>query len=155
MQIIMNPDVDLETRQDSAFYTWPGTTGIAVVEHGGRKVYVDCVGEMYLSVPEIPAHLDVADDEVYRQDWPHIVVRYADQLSEIGVHTDADLENLDKRFSQNGYEIWHMNSWFEVWSDEDDFGYDTFHSVSEAIDAAVQYIQDEEYWKALDIPAQI
>lgn len=155
MLVIAADDVDFENKQDAAFYTWPGTTNVAVVKHEGRTVYVDCVGEMYLCVPNVPEGLDLSDPEVYNYPWDETVIRYTDQLQEIGVRTDADLAELDRRFSSNGYEIWHMNSWFEVWSPDDEFGYDAFHSISEALDFAKKCIVDNEYWETLDTPAEI
>jgi hypothetical protein len=135
--------------QDPAFYTNIGNSEtIAEVTHKGRTLYIDRVGEMYLSIPEVPAELDMADPEVYNQDWHETVIRYTDDLESFGIKTDDQLRALDERFSKNGYEIWHNNSWFEVYSDEDDFGYDVHHELNEAIDFAFAAIQDDEYWES-------
>jgi hypothetical protein len=104
---------------------------------------------MYLTIPNIPAHLDVADNEVYNQEWEETIIRYTDDLINYGIDTDEKLNELNKRFSDNGYQIWHNNSWFEVYSKEDDFGYDVHHELDEAIDFAVAAIQEDEYWDNL------
>ena len=134
--------------QESAFYTYSaGSENIAEVTHKGRTLYIDRVGDMYLTIPDVPADLDMADPEVYNQEWPETVIRYTDDLESFGIKTDDQLRALDERFSKNGYEIWHNNSWFEVYSQDDDFGYEVYHELNEAIDFAFAAIQDEEYWE--------
>jgi hypothetical protein len=142
----------LDKQQDSAFYTMGDTTNIAVVKHKGRKLFIDCLGEMYLTIPDVPEHLDMGDPEVYRQDWEERIVRYTSDLFELGIDTDEKLNKLNERFTAKGYEIWHNNSWFEVYSDEDDFGYDVFHELKEAVDFAIRTIKDDEYWDNLHKP---
>lgn len=140
----------LDKQQESAFYTMgPGNSNVAVITYKDRTVFVDCVGEMYLTLPNIPADLDVADNEVYNQEWEETIIRYTDDLISFGIDTDEKLIELDKRFSANGYQIWHNNSWFEVYSEKDDFGYDVHHELHEAIDFAVAAIQEDEYWDNL------
>jgi hypothetical protein len=140
----------LDKQQESAFYTMgPGNSNVVVITYKDRSVFVDCVGEMYLTIPNIPAHLDVADNEVYNQEWEETIIRYTDDLINYGIDTDEKLNELNKRFSDNGYQIWHNNSWFEVYSTEDDFGYDVHHELHEAIDFAVAAIQEDEYWDNL------
>lgn len=142
-----------ENQQDSAFHTWnPGAENLAVVEYKGRKLFIDRVGDMYLSIPNIPEHLDVADEEVYSQNWEETVIRYTNDLLSFGIDTDEKLHALDDRFSNNGYQIWHMNSWFEVYSEDDDFGYEVYHEFYEAVDFALAAIKADEYWDNLHNP---
>lgn len=142
-----------EDRQDAAFYVWEnGAENLAVVDYNGRKLFIDRVGEMYLTIPDLPAELDMADDSVYSKAWEETVIRYTDQLEAAGIKNDFHLKMLDDRFSKKGYEIWHMNAWFEVFSQDDDFGYEVYHDFYEAVDFAVAAIKDDEYWDNLHNP---
>lgn len=130
-------------RQDSAFYTWPGTTNVATVEYNGRTLLVDCVGEMHLTIP------DVIDGELV----DGTVVRYTDTLEEVGITNDHELYTFLKQVSTNaGYEVWRMNSWFELFQiDENGEFLETnavYHSIDEAIENAVAGITDEDWWQA-------
>lgn len=129
----------LPTRQDAAFYTWgPGPTNVATITRGGRKLYIDCVGEMYLVVPSIDGDKVVEDS----------VIRYSDDLENAGITSDEILNYVTTYWSmKNGYEIWHMNSWFEVYSDVEDFGYNVWHEVDEAVEACKGYLLEDEYWE--------
>lgn len=111
-----------------------------------RTVYVAVNGEMYLTIPNAPDDVDFRDPEVYNQDWNETIIRYSDQLEDFGIHTDEDLEKLHERFSLKGYQITHNNPWWEIWSDDYPDGevFDTFY---QAIEAAIDFIKDDDYWE--------
>ena len=111
-----------------------------------RHVFVGVNGSMYLTIPNAPAEADFADPEVYNQDWNEIIIRYADQLEDFGIHNDEDLVNLHKRFSEKGYEVYHENPWWEVWSDDYPDG-EVFETFYEAIEGAISFLNDDEYWE--------
>jgi hypothetical protein len=53
----------LDKQKDSAFYTMgPGNSNVVVITYKNRSVFVDCVGEMYLTIPNVPEHLDMTDN---------------------------------------------------------------------------------------------
>lgn len=137
-----------EDRLDPAFYVYSnGAEEVAYLHYKDRTIYVDRVGEMYLAIPEVPKDLDMADDDVYNRDWPETLIRYTNDLEAFGITNDEELRQLDERFSMKGYEIWHNNAWFEVYSDNDDFGYDVYHDWKEAVEFAKTAIRDDEYWE--------
>lgn len=111
-----------------------------------RTVYVGVNGEMYYTIPNAPEDTDFSDPEVYNQDWNEIIIRYSDMWDEVGVHNDDDLDRLHERFSLKGYQITHMNPWWEVWSDDYPDG-EVFDSFYMAIDGAISFLKDDEYWE--------
>jgi hypothetical protein len=142
-----------DEQQDAAFYTVTGIDEIASVDYKNRTLSIVATGEMYLTIPDVPEHLDMSDDEVYNQDWEETVVRYTSDLFKLGIDTDEKLRELDERFSKKGYQIWHMNPWFELFSPtHEDFGWEVYDDPKEAIKAAVKFIQEDEYWDNLHSP---
>jgi hypothetical protein len=108
------------SRNDSAFYTFSAGTEV-VWEEEGCDFYVVRAGEMRIH---------------YSPDLESVtVIRYTDQLEEIGVHSDEDLE----KFSALGEEMfsWVNNSWFEVYTEKDpDYFTEPLHDLEEAIEMA-------------------
>jgi hypothetical protein len=110
----------MSKRNDSAFYT--NSAGTEVVwEEEGYDFYVVRAGEMRIHYsPDLESHT---------------VIRYTDQLEEIGVRNDEDLE----KFTALGEEMfsWVNNSWFEVYTEKDpDYFTEPLHDLEEAIEVA-------------------
>jgi hypothetical protein len=134
-----------ENQQDAAFHTHgPGNNCLAVVEHKGRKLFIDCVGEMYLIMLNITPEGEINEGRD--------VIRYTDDLISHGITTDEKLRWYTEMTSEMGWEVWHMNPWFEVFSEEDDFGYGVYHEFYEAVDFALDAIKEDEYWDNLHKP---
>jgi hypothetical protein len=94
---------------------------------------------MYLTVPE---------EEWQGYDYPYTekVYRYSNDLDKL-VKNDKELIDLIQLWSvEREYEIVHANPWWEVWSDDYPDGevFDTFY---EAVEAAIKFINDDEYWE--------
>jgi hypothetical protein len=107
-------------RNDSAFYT--NNAGTEVVwEEEGCDFYVVRNGEMRIH---------------YSPDLESVtVIRYTDQLEDVGVKNDEDLE----KFTALGEEMfsWVNNSWFEVYTEKDpDYFTEPLHDLEEAIEMA-------------------
>ena len=112
----------MTTRQDSAFYTDNEGTQVVWDKDENKRFYVVRNGEMRIHYsPDLESQT---------------VIRYTDQLEEIGVKTDEDLE----KFTALGDEMftWIHNSWFEVYDEKDsDFFSDPIHELDEAVKFAV------------------
>ena len=120
-------------RQGSEFYCWGGgEVLLAELKRGERTVRVVSNGEMYLSIPSI------VDGELVERD----TIRYTDRLEEAGIKTDRDIHALTKQTCINlGYEIWHMNNWFEVYDDEFPDGV-VCDTLDMAIDTAKSWLDE-------------
>lgn len=108
-------------RQDSSFYHYENGSEI-VWERDEYEFYVVRNGEMRIH------YTPDAETE--------IVIRYTDQLEELGIKTDEDLY---KWANAGGDEVFTFmeNSWFEVWHKEDgDYYTDAIHTLDEAIELA-------------------
>jgi hypothetical protein len=104
-----------------------------------REAYVAVNGEMYISIPREPW-------AGYDKEYTEEVIRYSDDL-EMFVKTDKELLDLLHLWSvEREYEIYHMNPWWEVYSDDYPDGevFDTFY---EAVEGAIKFVQDDEYWE--------
>lgn len=110
------------TRQDSAFYTDCEGTQVVWDKDEHKRFYVVRAGEMRIHYsPDLESQT---------------VIRYTDQLEEIGVKTDEDLE----KFTALGDEMftWIHNSWYEVYDEKDSyFSSDPIHELDEAVEYAV------------------
>lgn len=134
-----------ENQQDAAFHTWgPDNGNLAVVTYKDRKLFIDCVGEMYLVMLNVSPSGEISES----QD----IIRYTDDLIAHGITTDEKLRWYTEITSNMGWEVWHNNSWFEVYSEDDDFGYDVHHEFYEAVDFALANIKEDEYWDNLHKP---
>ena len=127
------------SKQMPEFYVWQeGAESYAQVTYLDRVVDIERNGEMYLSIP------DLVNGEL-NEDHQNIV-RYSDQLESAGITDDIQLTQFIKTISNAGYEVYHNNPWWEVFSHNEDMGeiYDTFY---EAVDAAIDYITDDSNWE--------
>lgn len=99
-------------QQGSEFYCYGGgQTVLAQLKRDGRLVTVVANGEMYLSIPRI------YDGQLQEQGAD--VIRYTQDLEAYGLDTDLKVHQFTKQMCTNlGYEVWHMNNWFEVYDDE-------------------------------------
>jgi hypothetical protein len=135
-----------ENQQDAAFHTHgPGNNCLAVVEHKGRKLFIDCVGEMNILM------LAIVDGKINEPDSGERM-RYTCDIINAGINTDRDLYNYLQQTQELGYDVVRNNSWFEVFSEDDDFGYDVYHEFYEAVDFALAAIKEDEYWDNLHKP---
>lgn len=134
-EIIWREGLDV-TRQSSEFYCYGGGEFlIAEVKNGENWIRVVSNGEMYLSIPNI-----VNGELVESGD----VIRYTDDLESAGIKTDRDIHSLMKQACINlGYEIWHMNNWFEVYNDDIPDGV-VCDTLDDAIQTAIALLEEEE-----------
>lgn len=111
----------------------------ATISKGDREVYVAVNGEMYITVPE---------EEWQGYDYPYNekVYRYSDELDKL-VKNDKELMDLLRLWSvDREYEVVHSNPWWEIYSNDYPDGevFDTFY---EAVEGAIAFVQDDEYWE--------
>jgi len=107
----------------------------ATVSEGDREINIAVNGEMYLTVPYI-ANGELIEGEI---------IRDAHDLLAAGIESDLQLTQFVKTISNAGFEVYHQNPWWELFSDIDHDGIvcDTFY---QAVDMAISLIKDEEYW---------
>jgi hypothetical protein len=120
------------------FYRWQeGYENYATITYDDRVVEVECGGQMYLSIP------DLVNGELNETDAN--IIRYSDDLLAAGIKDDIQLMQFIKTISNAGYEVYHQNPWWEVFSHNCDMGeiYDTFY---EAVDGGIDYILDDRNW---------
>lgn len=123
-----------------------GFNTIATLRRGDRELSVAANGEMHLTIPYISGFTGELMDEY------GTVVRYAEDLREVGINDDIQLHQFIKTISNAGYEVYRMNPWWEIFSDHDPDGIvsdsDNFY---EAIDIATALLFDDEYWTAQEL----
>lgn len=118
-------NADTRKQQGSEFYCWnSGETLLAEVKRGERTVRVVASGEMYLAVPRI-----INGEIVETGD----VIRYTQDLEDYGIDTDLKMLQYTKQMSDIGWEVWHMNNWFEVYDEEFPDG-----EVCDTLDGAIE-----------------
>jgi hypothetical protein len=128
----------LTSKQMPEFYVWQeGYESYATITYEDRVVEVERGGEMYLSIPNL------VNGEL--NDEGENIVRYSDQLESAGIADDIQLTQFIKTISNSGFEVYHQNPWWEVFSHNSDMGevYDTFY---DAIDGGIDYILDDRNW---------
>ena len=117
---------EMETRNDSAFYT--NDSGVEVVwEDESCDYYVVRNGEMRIHATNEDGSIEV--------------IRYTDKLEEFGIKNDQQLEE----WTNKGEEIfsWQNNSWFEVYTEKDpEFFSEPYHTLEDAIGQA-KVLQEE------------
>jgi hypothetical protein len=126
------------SKQMPEFYVWQeGYESYATITYEDRVVEVERGGEMYLSIPNL------VNGEL--NDEGENIVRYSDQLESAGIADDIQLTQFIKTISNSGFEVYHQNPWWEVFSHNSDMGevYDTFY---DAIDGGIDYILDDRNW---------
>jgi hypothetical protein len=136
-EIFWREGLDSETtrnRQGSEFYCWGGgQTVLAQLKRDGHLVTVVANGEMYLSVPRI------YDGQL--QEHGADVLRYTQDLEAYGLDTDLKIHQFTKQVCMNmGYEVWHMNNWFEVYDDEFPDGH-VCDTLDDAIETAKAWLE--------------
>ena len=121
--------MDINPKQDdSAFYCWSnGQTLIATATGDTKKLNVVANGEMYLAIPVF--------EDGKLSDLGENVIRYSDQLEDAGIRTDFELNQFSKTITNAGWQVWHMNNWFEVYGEEDEDGV-VFDSLKRALEFA-------------------
>jgi hypothetical protein len=127
------------SKQMAEFYVWQdGCESYATITYLDRTVEVERNGEMYLSIPDL---VNGELSEHYQN-----IVKYSDHLQDIGIDDDIQLTQFIKTISNSGYQVYHMNPWWEVFSHNEDMGevYDTFY---EAVDGGIDYITDDSNWE--------
>ena len=132
------------TKQMAEFYAAGTFEVYATVERkdpdnelNNRTVYVGVNGDMHLTLPNL-VNGELSDEGAE-------VIRYGDHFNNV---FDDDIHFMQylKTISNAGFEIYRMNPWWEIWSDDYPDGevYDSFY---EAVDGAVDFINDDEYWE--------
>lgn len=127
--------------QDSSFYCNGGlNTLVTLTNELGKTMYVTANGEMYLSIPEV----QVNEDGTTELADVHTRIRYSDDLIELGIDTDYKLNWLTKIVCEiSGFEMWHMNNWFEVFGEDEDGIADDMGEVLDSLDEALEYAKAE------------
>ena len=129
--------------QASEFYAGGGLKTIAVLARGNREIEVAVNGEMSLTIPEI-VNGELSDDGA-------TIVRYGDDLYDVGIRNDFELNQFIKTISNAGFEVYRMNPWWEIFSEVDQDGIvSDSNNFYDAIDIATALLFDEEYWGVLD-----
>lgn len=126
------------SKQMAEFYVWQeGCESYATITYLDRTVEVERNGEMSLTFPAV-VNGELQDDDCY-------IACFSDDLEEMGIHDDIQLTQFIKTISNSGYQVYHMNPWWEVFSHNEDMGevYDTFY---EAVDGGIDYILDDRNW---------
>ena len=126
------------SKQMPEFYVWQeGYESYATITYLDRVVEIERGGEMYLSIPDVSKE---GLSEHYQN-----IVRYSDDLSDIGINDDIQLTQFIKTISNSGYQVYHQNPWWEVFAHNEDMGeiYETFY---EAVEAGIDHILDDKGW---------
>ena len=126
------------SKQMPEFYVWgEGYESYATITYLDRTVEVERGGEMHLTLPSL-INGELSDESAD-------IIRYSDDLEAAGFSDDIQLMQFIKTISNSGFEIYRMNPWWEVFSQNEDMGeiYDTFY---EAVDGAIDYILDDSNW---------
>lgn len=126
-----------KNQQSAEFHRYEETvTNFAAVKKGTRVVYVDCNGEMYLTIPTI------VNGKLDSENYTDIVIRYTDDLLKAGITNDLQLWQLIKTMSNLGHQIYHQNPWWELFDDEaQDVLGDIYETFDDALSAAQEYIR--------------
>lgn len=108
----------------------------ATVSEGDREINIAVNGEMYLTIPNIWKSGELTDGEIVRDSYDLILA---------GIENDLQLMQFIKTISNAGFQVYHENPWWELFSDVDPDGIvcETFY---QAVDMAISLIKDEEYW---------
>jgi hypothetical protein len=106
-------------------------------EYNDRTVYVGVNGEMDLVIPNL-INGELSDDEGTR-------IRYGNDFA-AAFKDDIQFWQFLKVMGNAGWEVYRQNPWWEIWSDDYPDGevFDTFY---EAVDGAISFINDDEYWE--------
>jgi hypothetical protein len=115
---ILDNQVVRKNRQDSAFYTWGGTSHlIARIIYKDRDYGISCLGEMRIH---------------YKNEF----ICYTDELILAGIKKDKDLDKIEKSGGE-----WINNSWFEAFDLDTGEGFlDVFHTPKEAIQSVIEQV---------------
>lgn len=126
-----------ETKQMPEFYACGGTKDYAEVSKGYRKVYVAVNGQMHLTIPTLTLEGKLSDSDP-------LVIKYGDELEKLFAD-DIQFMQFTKTIINSGFEIYRENPWWEIYSDDYPDG-EVFETFYEAIEAAIRFIKDDEYW---------
>lgn len=129
------------SKQMAEFYVWQeGRESYATITYLDRTVEVERGGEMYLSIPDVSKE---GLSEHYQN-----IVRYSDDLSDIGINDDIQLTQFIKTISNSGYQVYHMNPWWETFPHHalSDMG-DVYETFYEAVEGGIEYIMEESNWE--------
>ena len=130
-------EVPSSNKQMPEFYACGGTKDYAHVTKGLREVFVAVNGEMSLTIPVLTPEGQLDDSN------PNII-RYGDELDKM-FRDDLSFMQFVKTISNSGFEIYRMNPWWEVYSLDYPDG-EVYETFSEALEAAIDFINDDEYW---------
>lgn len=130
--------VDLEQRTDPAFYVYGNANHnyVASVSYKNNpRINIYCDGEMRINLWDSVEARD-------RNEEPHVVVRYSDQLERAGITCDSELYQATERTE------WINNTWFDLYSEDEsigDYGWINCvtHSLGDAISSAMNFLIEE------------
>lgn len=133
-----------ESRQMAEWYADGGCELYATIErkdpdneYNDRTVYVGVNGEMHLTIPNI-VNGELSDEGA-------TIIRHCHDFNNY-FNSEAEFMQFLKTTGNAGFEVYRMNPWWEIWSDDYPDGevYDTFY---EAVEGAISFINDDEYWE--------
>lgn len=142
--IIEYVDERTDKCQDPAFYVWDAQCHQFVASvrlaDTDREVNVYCDGEMRIHV--------WSDKRSRERGTDFDVVRYSDDLSDVGIADDLTLVDSDDRIE------WINNAWFDLYTTNtlngDGWLDCVTFSLNDAIDEAKKLLVDDDVWKDVE-----
>ena len=137
-----------EDRKDAVWFYGENCIATATLTQGEKNYSLDiyCDGETLLRVPYL--NEDGTPDESNLQ-----YLRYENEFESAGIHNDADLEAISKKFEN--FDIWVHNSWFDLYVEGEHLDAVT-HEIPDAVAQAQAVLEEvasvggwEAYWKTL------
>lgn len=133
--VIVEYKVDVpKNKQLAEFYCNGGWYEMATITKGDKVVHVGVNGEMHLSIPNIK------DGELVDSYDP---ICYGNELS-YEFKDDLHFVQFIKTASNSGFEVYRMNPWWEVFSNDDPDGYVSDESnFYDVISSVLSLLEDE------------
>jgi hypothetical protein len=129
------PDERSEGREDSAWYSHSADHHdiVASVSNGERTVHIYADGEQRVHLAYNP------------RDWSegHEVIRYCDQWAQYDLKSDYEIFEA----TESGRLDWINNSWFDLYADDQGWADSVQHTLSDAIESAVELLTDSKAWE--------
>lgn len=134
------------SRQTPEFYVdCAGMQDVSILTKGDREVRICRNGDMYLVIPDLDQDGNLVDNGGQR------VVRYTSDLFDIGIKDDIQFIQFLKTISNAGFQIYHENPWWEIYSENDPDGIvSDSDNYYEAEKIAMKLLDDEDYWEAIE-----
>ncbi len=130
-----------QSRQGAEFYVKSyGHERYATLTKDDRKLHIDRVGDMYLTIPNlINGELEESGK----------IITDTDELLEAGIKDDIQLRQVLKTLGYAGWAVYHQNPYWEIVSDYDPDGVIGGADFYEAVDEAIKLLDDENFWEGM------